>query len=96
MWTPAEVVGDWSLEQRKKHRLPKADWAKGIVSKNWILGNPGYLEIHLWNMEKINQNYIVQSTRNLLIITVTKICMLFILLSINPATSVMYKITFNN
>lgn len=96
MWTPAEVVGDWSLEQRKKHRLPKADWAKGTVSKNWILGNPGYPAIHLWNMEKINQNYIVQSTRNLLIITVSKISMLFILLSINPATSVMYKITFNN
>lgn len=53
-WTQAEAVGDWSLEQRKKHRLLQADWAKGTVSKNWILGNPGYLEIHPWNIERIN------------------------------------------
>lgn len=53
-WTPAEVAGDWSLEQRKKHRLLPADRAKGTASKNWIWGNPGYLEIHPWNTERIN------------------------------------------
>lgn len=57
-WTPAEGVGGWSLGQRKKHRPLWTDWAKGNVSTNWTLETPGYLEIRLWNRERISHNYI--------------------------------------
>jgi hypothetical protein len=65
MWTPAEGVGDWSLEQRKKCRLLQADCAMGTASKSQIVGSPGYLETLLWNTKRvIKTTSISYSTRN--------------------------------